>query len=115
MALRKEDLYDRDAAVYQFPARAGRARRRRSLVRGGALTVVLGLVVGIVMAAGGGAPGSRPGAPRAVVVHSGETLWSIAGRYAENGADPRAYVDAVMRLNHLRAGPQEGMRLRLPR
>jgi LysM repeat protein len=36
-----------------------------------------------------------------VTVRSGDTLWSIASRVAP-GADPRAEVATLQRLNHLR-------------
>jgi hypothetical protein len=42
-------------------------------------------------------------------------MWYLAGRYAQNGLDPRAYVDAVVKLNDLHEPPQPGERLRLPR
>ena len=115
MALRREDLPERDAAVYRFPSGPRRRMRLRYIRRRMTLAAIALAVVGLVLLGGGRGPESRPGAPRAVVVRSGETLWAIAGRYAPRDMDPRAYVDAMVRLNGLRGTPQAGMRLRLPR
>jgi LysM domain len=76
--------------------------------------VVLAVVTATLLA-GGTAPASRPGAPRAVVVHSGDTLWGIAERYAPDGIDKRAYVDALADLNELSGVPRAGQRIVLPR
>ena len=86
-------------------------RRRR---RAGAVFVVL-VVIGATLLAGGTAPASRPGAPRAVVMDAGGTLWGIAERYAPHGIDKRAYVDAVVELNALTGAPRAGQRIVLPR
>ena len=115
MALRKEDLPERDAAIYRFPSAARRRLRRRYLRRRLTVAAAAVAVVGLFLLGGAHSPGSRPGAPRAIVVRSGETLWAIAGRYAPEDTDPRAYVDAMVRLNGIRGTPQAGMRLRLPR
>ena len=56
---------------------------------------------------------SAPGTPRAVTVHSGDTLWGLAERYAPDGVDLRAYVDVVSDLNDLDSGLVAGMRIRL--
>ncbi|HZA20104.1 MAG TPA: LysM peptidoglycan-binding domain-containing protein [Actinomycetota bacterium] len=107
------------AVVYRFPAARVRARaaaRRRMMIR---RRLVLGSVAASVIVAtllgGGTGVASRPGAPRAVVVEAGETLWDIAGAHAPSGIDPRAYVDAVVELNDLDGAPEAGQRLRLPR
>jgi nucleoid-associated protein YgaU len=127
MALRREDLgvigYESDAAVLTFPTsavrrRAARQRKvalaRRRLAAGAA---VVGLTFAFLLAGGpgGNSVASRSGAPRAVVVHSGDTLWDLAGRYAPDSVDPRAYVDAIQELNGLEGAPAAGMRLKLPR
>jgi hypothetical protein len=49
------------------------------------------------------------------VVHSGDTLWGIAERYAPDGIDKRAYVDALADLNELSGVPRAGQRIVLPR
>jgi Tfp pilus assembly protein FimV len=81
--------------------------------------LALGLVaasVGVATLFGGGTGvASRPGAPRAVVVESGQTVWDIARAHAPAGIDTRAYVDAVVELNDLDGAPEAGQRLRLPR
>jgi hypothetical protein len=65
---------------------------------------------------GGTAPASKSSAPRAVVVRPGQTLWDLADRYAPEGVDPRAYVDAVVQINHLEGRPPAaGERIRLPK
>jgi LysM repeat protein len=49
-----------------------------------------------------------------VTVHSGETLWSIAEKYAPE-QDPRDYLDQLVSLNNLTAGTvQPGQRIALP-
>src|SRR5918999_3038838 len=126
MAVRKQDFYplgESEGLVYDFPlrrahARARRARaaqiRRRRLL---ALSVVVATIA-LVWAAARPRPyvaGSRPGAPRAVVVAEGQTLWDLAERFAPLGVDPRDYSDAVAELNDLEGTIQAGQRLRLPR
>ena len=139
MAARIEDLlgHDRagrgtarsDAIVYKFPTeqvrraaayeRARARRRHRAQIRrhrAGLALVALGTVVVSIFATGpdGSAPASTPGAPRAVVVQPGQTLWGVAERYAPDGIDPRAYVDALSRLNELDGALMAGARIRLP-
>jgi LysM repeat protein len=36
-----------------------------------------------------------------VTIHAGDTLWSIASNYAEDGSDIRAYVREIAALNEL--------------
>lgn len=61
------------------------------------------LAVGLVWLAWRSAPpetgGSRP-MPATVVVHDGDTLWSIATEVAPS-RDPRAEVAELQRINHL--------------
>lgn len=135
MALRREDVYagfdgsisnrvvSRPADVVCFPTIAVRrraARRRRVALarrRLAASAVVVVLAGGFLLAGGPGAnaPASRPGAPKAVVLQAGDTLWDVAGRYAPDSVDTRAYVDALLEINHLQGAPSAGMRLKLPR
>lgn len=119
MAIRVEELRvgQPSARIYRFPSQ--RARRRAMVVRRritlGAVLVVA--VIAFVFATGpaGVAPASESWAPRAVVVHSGQTLWDVADRYSRPGTDSRAYVQAILDLNHLDAPPAVGVRIRLPR
>lgn len=126
MAIRVEELgpgVSEDARIYSFPTRrgpAGRAARRRAVARRRAALGAAVVVISVMLLFAGGprsvsAAGSRSGAPRAVSIRPGQTLWSLAERYAPRGIDPRAYVDAVLALNHLDAPPQAGARVRLPR
>lgn len=92
--------------------RRAAARRRR---RAGVFVLAATLAGGLLAAAPRGeALASRPGAPARVVLGPGDTLWGVAERYAPQGVDPRAYVDALIELNDLRAAPEPGRRLRLP-
>lgn len=120
MALRQEDLVALDAVVYRFPTdriaahrarRAMFARRRRTV---GVTTVVMAL--GLLLAGGpeGTASASRAGLPEAVTIRHGDTAWGLAERFAPPSVDPRAYVAAVVELNHLEGPLQPGMRLKLP-
>ena len=125
MALRREDLEVRqgDAALIQFPTAAVRARaarqQRTTFIRRRvgvsallALVVVLGLQVGGV---GNTAPASVAGAPRAVRLQAGDTLWDVAARYAPSGIDTRAYVDELIELNGLSGAPAAGAKIKLPK
>jgi LysM repeat protein len=76
-----------------------RVRRRRTLTVLAILACLL--VTGPVSRAF--AP-HEPRAPRLVyVVRGGDTVWTIAVRFA-GGADPRDLVDAIGRRNHIDAG-----------
>ena len=119
MALREHDLTEPWAVLYRFPVERAGARVRRSAMlarrrRALAALVVVAVVAGTLLA-GGTAPASRPGAPRAVVVDAGDTLWGIADRYAPSGIDKRAYVDALVALNDLAGVARAGQRIVLPR
>lgn len=86
-------------------------RRRRA---GGALLAAVLAASLLAASPRGAALASRPGAPAAVVLKPGDTLWGLAERYAPTGVDPRAYVDALIEINHLQGVPQAGQRVRLP-
>jgi LysM repeat protein len=90
-----------------------RLTRRGRAVLVGLLLLVAGLAGVLVAPASQAADpiGARP----TVVVQSGDTLWSIAARYAPS-ADPFATIDEIRRLNGLPGYTiQAGQRLTLPR
>ena len=62
-------------------------------------TLCVGLVVTAWLSAPNAAAGPPP-QPATVVVHDGDTLWSIATRIAPD-RDPRAEVADLQRRNHL--------------
>ncbi len=64
---------------------------------------LVGLLAGPVSHALAGQGSARPAAAKSYVVRQGDTLWSIAARQSRGG-DPRAFVDAIARANHLDAG-----------
>jgi hypothetical protein len=90
-----------------------RVRRRR-------LATVFGLLVCLLVTG----PVSRAFAPsgssegpgrRVYVVRTGDTVWSIATRFAD-GADPRELVDAIGRRNRIDVGAiVPGQSLVIPR
>ena len=122
MAVRHEDLVVEGAQVVEFPvriarARAAAARRRLAVRRGLVALLVVATTSGIVWASAAGRPAvsSRGDAPASVVVRPGETLWGIAERWAPEGTDLRAYVDALARENGVAGGVLEaGARVVLP-
>jgi hypothetical protein len=124
VAIRREDLavVPGGGEVVFFPTGRVRARaaRQQALARArrrvGSAILLVFVVAGVLIAGGAGrsASGSGDGAPRAVTVAPGETLWQIAGRYAPEGIDRRAYVDELVSLNDLSGTLQAGARLRLP-
>ncbi|HVL64283.1 MAG TPA: hypothetical protein VM573_03830 [Actinomycetota bacterium] len=118
MALRIEDLETRGATVVAFPTGRVRSRVRYERMiarRRRAGAVSLALAVGLAaFLTGGTSVASREGAPKAIVLQPGDTVWGVAERYAPPGMDPRAYVDRVLELNGLEAPPAAGLRLRLP-
>ena len=88
------------------------------LTRRGQIVLTL-LVTGLLLAVfslgrfSAGASGD-PVPHRTVVVHSGDTLWSIAATAAPS-ADPRVTVEKIRLLNHLDGGGvQVGQQLQLP-
>ena len=122
MAVRSEDLaFGPDAVVYRFPAaarrRARRQAHRRMMFRRRVTLGTAALMVVAATLAGGGVGETAPQARgrRAVTVRPGDTLWGIAERFAPEGTDVRAYVDALIELNGLETSLQAGVRVRLPK
>jgi hypothetical protein len=123
MAVRQDELQvQTPGRVLRFPAERAAARlRRQRLIEGRRrltiLVAALAVVVGVILGGGSGgtAVASKPGAPRAVVLQPGDTLWSIATEFAPDGIDPRSYVHALEQLNGLEGAPRAGMQLTLPR
>jgi Tfp pilus assembly protein FimV len=89
----------------------------RALGRIAGLAVAAVVVAGTMATAGpGGSPmASAEGAPRAVVIRPGQTLWDVAERHAPEGVDLRAYVDALIEINGVEASVVAGQRIHLPR
>ena len=123
MAVRQEELQVQiPGRVLRFPAERAAARlRRQRLIEGrrrlAALVAALAVITGVILGGGSGgtAVGSKPEAPRAVVLQPGETLWSLATEYAPDGTDPRAYVHALEQINGLEGTARAGAQLNLPR
>jgi nucleoid-associated protein YgaU len=70
--------------------------------------LVLGLTVGVALGswvgsvvAGGEESGLRLAGESSVVVHPGDTLWSIAAAVTGEGGDVRAVVADIRELNEL--------------
>lgn len=122
MAIRQEDLRANSAEILAFPTAAVRRRadremrvtflRRRVAVASAALVMAAGL--GIVLGGALEPVSTAAGAPKAVRIQPGDTIWGLASVYAPH-ADPRAFVDEVLRLNNLSGAPAVGTKVRLPR
>jgi len=95
-----------------------RRRRVRLTRRGRAVVVLLALLLAgfvVVLAAPASQAADPAGPAPTVVVRSGDTLWSIAMRYAP-GTNPFATIDEIRRLNGLSGYTVPvGLRLTLPR
>ncbi len=80
-----------------------------------ALATSVGLAVSDGLADHGGDPASTSAVGRSTpyVVQPGDTLWSIAERFA-SGGDLGTYVDALVTLNGGSTVIQPGQQLRLP-
>ena len=83
-----------------------RLTRRGAVVLAAALVVASAALVAVARAstpdaaAGPARPAGITTGARVVVVHAGDTLWSLAGRLWPD-RDPRAAVELLMRRNHL--------------
>jgi hypothetical protein len=94
-------------ARFDRPVTAGaRAVAPLRVTRRGRLVLLLLLSALLLAAFSVGRVSSRAAGPHraqpvpAVVVHQGDTLWSIARRIAP-ATDPRVVVDRLVRANHL--------------
>ena len=74
--------------------------RGRAVLLAAAAAIGVAVIVCAWFGAAASAPPPRSAEPARVVVHDGDTLWSIAGRIAAN-RDPRAVVDRLLRINRL--------------
>ncbi|MBA3349102.1 MAG: LysM peptidoglycan-binding domain-containing protein [Actinobacteria bacterium] len=119
MAIRREELHRSEGVVLQFPGPDRRVRTNYVARR-----VAVGAVGAVIVIVGAALVHDGPGADRptrrveAVVgsVQAGDTLWDLARRYSPPGADLRAYVDRLARVNRLSGRSlQAGMRLRVPK
>ena len=88
-------------ATVVVPARRAGVRltRRGRLVLSALLLLLAGLV-GVLAAASTGEAASPAGPAPTVVVRPGDTLWSIAARYAP-GPDPFGTIEQIRQLNRL--------------
>jgi LysM repeat protein len=86
-------------------------RRGRVVVAGLLLMLVASMIAVLASTVQAAAP---PGQPRAVVVHQGDTLWSIAARVHPRGSLTETML-AIERLNHMSDGTvYVGQRLLVP-
>ena len=102
-------------------ATAATAAQSVRLTRRGRVVVVIMLALAtagvfVPLAATAGQAADQPvGPPPVTVVQSGDTLWSIASRYAPRRS-PLETVDEIRRLNHLHGYViLAGQQLELPR
>jgi LysM repeat protein len=110
---------DAAGGVRTTPTARSEARNPVRLTRRGRVVLVLGLLAALLLVGfmlGQVSSSSAAGQPvtNTVVVHSGDTLWSIAARVAPQ-RDPRGVVAQLMVLNHLHGAVLEvGERLSVP-
>jgi LysM repeat protein len=89
-------------------------RRGRAVVVGLLLNLAVAAVVTVLAVLGAASPADQHAATSAVVVQSGDTLWSIAAQVDPQG-DPRATIAELRRLNGLSGSTIEaGQELILP-
>jgi hypothetical protein len=104
------------ARVAARPTRTSlRLTRRGRLVLVLAVTLLV-VLAGLTLGHGSSLAAGRGDAParHAVIVHSGETLWSVAARIAPQ-QDPRLVVADIQSLNHLSSAAVEpGQQLVVP-
>lgn len=92
-----------------------RGRRLAASAIGALVVGSLGVGAHALASGADAAPGMAPASSTAVVVRSGDTLWSIAHSVAPE-SDPRAVVAALRARNHLSsASLRPGQRLAVPR
>jgi hypothetical protein len=98
--------------------RPGHARRPIHLTRRGRVVVIALLallVAGIVATFASTGHADAPTTPGSIVVHQGDTLWSIASRIHPHGSPTSTMVE-IERLNHMPDGTvYVGQRLLVPR
>jgi len=97
-----------DAAAVSSPREIPSGRRQPvRLTRRGRIVVVValtGLVALIIALASATGQAAAPGrAPHAIVVHEGDTLWSIAARVHPHGSLTATMLE-IERLNHMSSG-----------
>ena len=100
---RRPAVPGRALVVHPAPGvRLTRRARRLGVVLGLAVGVALGSWMGSAVAvAGGDGDGLRLAGGSSVVVHPGDTLWSIAAGVAGDGDDIRAVIADIRELNDL--------------
>lgn len=91
---------DRQVAAAPAPLRLTRRGRRVVVGLGLGVVVALSAAVGSVALGPSDGPALELAGRSTVVVHSGDTLWSIAQSLAPD-ADPREVVDALQEVNGL--------------
>lgn len=98
-----EGIGDRSGGMTDVgPGWSGPGRRLRLTRRGRVVLLCVGLLLaGLFVAIA--APVSRaadPAEPEVVVVHPGDTLWSVAARHVPS-QDPYGTIEEIRRLNDL--------------
>ena len=95
-----QDRLRRDRARDGRPPRGGVRLTRRGRLALLALLLARAGLVGVLVAASTGEAAAPAGPAPTVVVQPGDTLWSIAARYAP-GPDPFGTIEQIRQLNGL--------------
>lgn len=100
-------------ATYRYQRKQS-VRKQQKIISSALVLLIWGVIIGITFFSNNVAMGETR-LPQNIVVESGDTLWTLAQRYAPQRMDIRKYVNLIMEHNSL-SGPlvYPGQVLELP-